>query len=149
MKILVLTLLVSFFTVEKCYSQSQGIQFDISNQGNGQDYKTTSYVFTGINVGLTTINGIHYYNGKRPNSNAGFALVTGFTQLVLPNLDMFNGVKERKFNNLNRISGTATIIIGSLMLLKKKKKSADEISYLPYVSPINDGVIIGVVLSRY
>lgn len=149
MKILVLTLLVSFFTFEKCYSQSQGIQIEMSNQGNGQDYKTTSYVFTGINVGLTAINGIQYYNGKRPNSNAGFALVTGFTQFVLPNLDMFNGVKERKFNNLNRISSTATIILGSLMLLKKKKKNVDGISYLPYVSPINDGVIVGVVFSGY
>jgi hypothetical protein len=149
MKILVLTILVSFFTFVKCFSQSGGVQFT-SGVGSGQktNYSGASFVFTGINVGLTAFNGIQYYKGKRPNSNAGFALITGMSQLILPNLDIFSGDKVRKFNNLNYISGSATIVIGSLMLLKKKKKNSDGISFLPYVSPFNDGVVVGMVLSR-
>lgn len=148
MKIYVFTLLLSFLTFQRCFSQSQGIQLGNSgSQSSSLSYETTSYVLTGINVGLTTFNGVQYYKGKRPNSNAGFALITGFSQLLLPNLDIFTGIKERNFNNLNYISGSATVVIGSLMLIKRKKKNSDGFSFLPYVSPFNDGVVVGVVLS--
>lgn len=142
-------IILVWFNYNLCFSQ-KGFVGNAGIGGNSSisNYEGTSYVFTGINVALTAFNGVQYYKGKRPNSNAGFALITGVSQFLLPSLDIGFKAKERKFNNLNYISGTATIVIGSLMLLKHKKKKEEGVSFLPYVYPYNEGVVVGVVLSR-
>lgn len=142
-------IILVWFNFNLCFSQNSFVgNGGIGGTSSINDYEGTSYAFTGINVVLTAFNGVQYYKGKRPNSNAGFALLTGVSQLLLPKLDIGFGIKERVFDNLNYISGTATIVIGSLMLLRRKKKKEDGVSFLPYVCPYNEGVVIGVVFSR-
>ncbi len=143
---IIFVLILNCFSFTSCFSQSNFIGGGAIGSSPNTNYTKTSNVFTGVNIALTTLNGIQYYKGKRPNSNGGFAIITGLSQMILPTI----GFEEtnKKIDNLNYITGSATILIGTLMLVKPKLEKKDKVSFIPYINPFNDGLVVGIILSR-
>lgn len=136
-----IVLFILFISSETSSGQNM---IPIHPSSDNPGYKAISIVFTGLNATLTTFNIIHFNKGGKSKYNAGFAILTGLTQVVVGGF--MKGEGNTGLEIMNYSVGTATAIIGGIRLFKKEKKHLD-ITMYPYTVPVKNGIIIGMTLA--
>lgn len=147
MKTVIISVAVFFLFANK---ECNGQQLYLSNisvfGGKGDGYAVTSFIFTGINGTITAFNLLNF-NKEKNKTNAGFALITGLSQIVFCSIYSDHTKSQIGLDILNYSVGSATAVIGSIRLFKKKKAQSS-VTLFPYSYPIKNGFMVGLRLTK-
>jgi len=124
----------------------------IISGGSIDNYKTSTFFFSGINTTLSTINIINYNQEGKSKYDAGFSIITGFAQISY-GLIFYNNKNSSINNNtlllINIGIGTTTIFISCLRFFHKNYKNEKVTSLNLYCVPIGKRNLgIGIHFSK-